>query len=108
MNLIKELLIFVIRLPYYITQFLRGLRLFSESYEGLLKAWENNEKIYQETDLEKFKTTNEATDFVVTNRNTALELIREHEKMFNQLFSIFVSTIALIISILALIVSIKK
>ncbi|KKP93919.1 MAG: hypothetical protein UR98_C0001G0004 [Parcubacteria group bacterium GW2011_GWA1_36_12] len=103
MNLIKEVLLFIFCLPSYITRFLKGLRIFSESYSQLLKAWEENERVYKSTDLGKLKDPNKTTEFVKNNRNEALRLLREHEKMFNQLFGIFIATAALIISLVALI-----
>lgn len=105
MNLIKEVLLFLIYFPCYLTQFLKGLRIFSESYSKLLTAYEENERIYRTT---SFKNENQETEFIKNNRNEALRMIREHEKMFNQLFSIFISTAALIISIIALILNINK
>ncbi len=105
MSLIKETFLFIVYFLCYLTQFLKGLRIFSESYSKLLNTYEQNERIYWNTDL---KNTNDTTEFIKRNRNEALRLLREHEKMFNQLFSIFISTMALIIAILALVVNMKK
>lgn len=104
MNLIKEIFLFILYAPHYLTQFFKGLRIFSESYTKLLNAYEENERRYWNTDL---RDTNKMAEFVKSNRNEALRLLREHEKMFNQLFSIFISTLALIISIMALAVNLK-
>lgn len=105
-DFLKELLLFLWNLPSYLTKFFKGLRIFSESYDGILKRSEELQETYKKMDLNKTFGNNikASTEFIVDNRNQLLELKKEQEQMFNQLFSIFIATVAMIISILALII----
>lgn len=104
-DLLRESFLFIFYMPSYMARFLKGLRIFSESYDEILKNLEEQQKIYKGTNLEKTFGENikAATEFIKNYSNEILRLKKEQEKMFNQLFSIFIATVALIISILALI-----
>lgn len=94
MNSLKSLLF----LPLY---FFKGLVLFSKSYKIVIESWKKNEKAYQ--NHKAYKNSSVETLFIINNRNEALRLIQEHEKMFGQLFAVFISTLSLGISFLVLI-----
>lgn len=98
--LLKEVILFAIHLPVYLAQFLKGLRIFSKSYEGLLKGLEAQQKFFDQT-----KGKNASTTTIANIINEIIRLKYEQEKMFNQLFSIFIATVALIVSILTLVVN---
>lgn len=100
MKSVKQLIL----LPVY---FLKGLLLFSKSYGDLIKAWEENEKTYKQIGQVKMNP-DVVTGFISENRNTSLRLIMEHEKMFSQLFSIFIAFTALVVSVVALLLNICR
>jgi hypothetical protein len=103
LKFLKEIILFIVNLPIYLKRFLEGLRIFSKSYDEIINALKLKQEVLTRNDL---RGINAETIASLTNEITRLK--NEQEKMFGQLFSIFIASLALIISICALIINIKK
>lgn len=103
LKFIWEIILFIINLPIYIKRFLEGLRTFSKSYDEIIKSSREGKE-----ELTRKANGNMSDEIFAKFANKIIELKNEQEKMFNQLFGIFVATLALIISICALIINLTK
>lgn len=101
--LLWEMGLFILNLPRYLYQFLRGLRHFSKSYRGMLRALEESDMFEERLKTAKLDPATFRKE-VRTWVNETIRLNTEHERMFTQLFGALVAILALLISILALMI----
>ena len=104
LNLFIELILFIVNIPKYLYQFFKGLRLFSQSYTGIIEALEV-QKDRVNIFIDANPTTNTAAKIMTEWINENIRLQKEHENMFSSLFGILIAVLALFISILALLLS---
>lgn len=98
-----ELFLFILNLPIYIKRFLEGLRILSRTYDEITKGLREGKE-----ELTRKAYGNMADEPFMRLANKILELENTQEKMFNQLFGIFIATLALVISICTLIINLTK
>ena len=98
-----EIILFLLNLPKYLYQFFKGLRIFSQSYSGIIQALED-QKIHG-SELRNTKLSqNDFANIMHKWINETIRLHEEHEKMFGGLFGILIAVIALFISTIALLI----
>ena len=105
-KLAYEIILFILKTPYYFYLFFHGLRITSVSYAKLLNGISSRKKSIDnlfQAKLDAQKTTHIFRALL----NDTIELNKEQEKLFTGLFGIFIAILALFISIIALLLSKK-
>lgn len=100
-DLIYELLLFLLKLPYYLYLFFHGLRITATSYSEILDAIASRKGTIDRVFKAKIDEQ-ETTRIWRTIYNEILKLRKEQEQLFTGLFGVFIAILALFISIVAL------
>lgn len=82
---------------------MEGLRILSRTYDEITKGLRDRKE-----ELARKAYGNMADEPFMRLSNKILEIENAQEKMFNQLFGIFIATLALVISIRTLIINLTK
>jgi len=102
-DLICEIFLFIIKLPYYLYLFFYGLRITTKSYSDLLSGLEDIKKSKKEL-FESRVSEQTLTGYYTHLLKEIKRLQEEQEKSFATLFGIFIAVLALFISIIALLI----
>lgn len=100
-KLIGEILLFIVNAPLYLYKFFSGLRLFADSYDGIITGLETQKKFGESLMKSKVKEE-EFSKLVSQLASETIRLKKIHDEMFTGLFGVLIAVLALFISILAL------
>jgi hypothetical protein len=103
-RLFWEIIQFFINIPLYLYKFFLGLRLFSESYDGILDGLETQKKFGEHLKNSKNIDVKSYTSLIRQLVNETNRLKDIQERMFTGLFGILIAVLALFISVLALLI----
>ncbi len=103
LELICEIILFVLNIHYYFRLFLYGLRLSAGSYQELLKTLADRRSAIDNVAHSKIDSR-EATKMLLDILNDITKLEKEQEKLFSSIFGIFIAVTALIVSLITLLV----
>lgn len=103
-KLFWEIVLFLINIPQYLYKFFSGLRIFAESYDGIIKGLETQQKFLNSLTQSRVNEQSLAQMLREYIRETT-RLKKIQEEMFTGLFGILIAVLALFISVIALLIN---